>query len=172
MSSALLVVDFQHAVFVEPAAYQASQVLARIGELIARARRAGMAVVYVQHDEANTIWERDSGTWHFPAAIAPLPDDYVCAKQHSSAFQGGHFQAGLSERSIDEVYVCGYASEFCLDSNIRQADALGIKVVVVADAHTTRHRPHLDAPAIIGHHNWIWSELGRIKVTPSAQLPF
>lgn len=62
MTSALLVIDFQNAVFTEPAAYQADQMLARISDLIARARQAGMPVVYVQHDEAGTIWERGRDT--------------------------------------------------------------------------------------------------------------
>lgn len=96
----------------------------------------------------------------------------MSAKQHSSAFQASNFQAELAARGIDELYVCGYASEFCLDSNIRQAAALGFKTVVIADAHTTRDRPHLDAPTITKHHNWVWSEMGQIRVIPAAQLPF
>jgi nicotinamidase-related amidase len=172
MTSALLVIDFQNAVFTEPAAYQADLVLARISGLISRARQASMPVVYVQHDEADTIWKKGRDTWHFPVAIAPKPDDLVSAKQHSSAFQGSDFQAKLAARGIDEVYVCGYASEFCIDSNVRQLAALGFKTVVIADAHTTRDRPHLDAPSIIKHHNWVWSEMGQISVIPTAQLLF
>jgi nicotinamidase-related amidase len=172
MTSALLVIDFQNAVFTEPAAYQADLVLARISGLISRARQASMPVVYVQMDEADSIWEKGRDTWHFPAEIAPQPNDWVCAKQHSSAFQGTNFQTELAARGIDELYVCGYASEFCLDSTIRQAAALGFKTVVVADAHTTRDRLHLDAPTITKHHNWVWSEMGQIRVIPTAQLPF
>lgn len=172
MPSALLIIDFQQAVFTDPPAYQADLVLERISGLIARARHAGMPVVYVQHHEAGTVWEHGSATWHFPPAIAPLTGDYVSPKQHSSAFQQSGFQAGLAQRGIDAVYVCGYASEFCLDTNIRQAAALGIATTVIADAHTTRQRPHLDAPAIIQHHNWVWSEMGQIRVVPAAQLPF
>lgn len=172
MPSALLIIDFQNAVFIDPPAYQADMVLERIRSLITRARQAGMPVVYVQHDEAGTVWEKDSATWQFPPAIAPQPGDLVSAKQHSSAFQQTPFQAALAERGIDEVFVCGYATEFCLDTNIRQAAALGIKTVVIADAHTTRQRPHMDAPAIIQHHNWIWSEIGQIRVVPHEQLPF
>ena len=131
-----------------------------------------MSVAYIQHDEVGTVWEKGSETWHFPVAIVPLPDDLVIAKQHSSAFQETNFQAELIARAINEVYVCDYASEFCLDSNIRQIAALGLRTVAIADAHTTRQRPHLDAPTIVNHHNWVWSELGQISVIPDAQLPF
>jgi nicotinamidase-related amidase len=128
--------------------------------------------VYVQHDEVGTIWEKGSDTWHFPSAIVPKPDDLVSAKQHSSAFQETNFQAELAARGIDAVYVCGYASDFCIDSNVRQLAALGFKTVVIADAHTTRQRPHLDAPTITKHHNWVWREMGQISVIPTTQLPF
>lgn len=172
MTSALLIIDFQNAVFTEPPAYQADQVLPRISALIASARRAGLPVVYVQHDEVGTVWEKGRDTWLFPPAIAPMPGDLVRAKQHSSAFQETNFQAELAARGIDEVFVCGYASEFCIDSNVRQLAALGFATVVIADAHTTRHRPHLDAPAIIEHHNWVWRELGQIRVMAAAQVPW
>ncbi|MFZ6760384.1 cysteine hydrolase family protein [Undibacterium sp. Ji50W] len=172
MSSALLIIDFQNAIFNDPPAHQADLVLARINNLISRARQAGMPVVYVQHDEADSPWEKDSATWQFPPAIAPQPGDFVSAKQHSSAFQQSRFQAALAERGITEVFVCGYATEFCIDTNVRQAAALGIKTVVIADAHTTGQRPHLDAPTIIQHHNWVWSCMGQIQVTPHEQLPF
>ncbi|MES2041875.1 MAG: isochorismatase family protein [Pseudomonadota bacterium] len=172
MSSALLIIDFQNAVFIAPPAHQADVILARISDLNARARKTGMPVVYVQHNEAGTAWEKDSDSWQFPVTIAPQAGDYVCAKQHSSAFQQTGFQAGLAERGITEIFVCGYASEFCLDSAIRQAAALGIKTNVIADAHTTRNRPHLDAATISNHHNWVWSEMGQISVIPAAQLPF
>ncbi|MFZ6653842.1 isochorismatase family protein [Undibacterium sp. TJN19] len=172
MQSALLIIDFQNAIFTEPAAWQADLVLQRIQQLIARARQAGMPVVYVQHDEAGTIWEHGSQTWQFPAAITPLPGDFVSPKQHSSAFQNSAFQAGLAERGIQKVFVCGYATEFCMDSNIRQAASLNIYTVVISDAHTTRNRPHMDAPKIIEHHNWVWSEMGQIDVVPADSLPF
>jgi hypothetical protein len=29
----------------------------------------------------------------------------------------------------------------------------------VSDAHTLSDRPHLDAPTVIRHHNWVWSDL-------------
>ena len=172
MQSALLIIDFQNAIFTPPAAWQAELVLERIQKLIARARQAGMPVVYVQHDEVDTVWEHGSQTWQFPVAIAPLPGDFVSPKQHSSAFQNSHFQANLAERGIHKIFVCGYATEFCLDSNIRQAASLNIETVVVADAHTTRNRPHMEAPKIIEHHNWIWSEIGQITLMNADDLPF
>jgi len=53
------------------------------------------------------------------------------------------------------LIVTGSATDFCVDITIRSALGRGWPTVVPADGHTTRDRPHLDAPAIIAHHNAI-----------------
>jgi len=49
----------------------------------------------------------------------------------------------------------------------------GHHVVVVSDAHTLSDRPHLDAPTVIRHHNWVWSNLitnRSIRAASAAEL--
>jgi nicotinamidase-related amidase len=172
MKSALLVIDFQNAIFTEPPAYQGMVVLERIRNLIGRARAARLPVIYVQHDEAGTIWEKGLDTWQFPDAIAPKPGDFVSAKNICDAFQGTALQAHLVEQGIGRVYVCGYASEFCIDTNVRRLASAKFDTVVISDAHTTRDRPHMVAAKIIEHHNWVWSEFGSIRLMPCDRVDF
>lgn len=176
MKSALLVIDFQNAVLEAPPAYQSELVLERIRQLIARARRSGTPVIFVQHQEAGTAWEAGSKTWEFPAAIAPQPQDYISAKQSCDAFRNSDLERHLAEQGIGRLVICGYATEFCIDTNVRRAASLGLETVVASDAHTTRDRPHLNARAIIGHHNWVWSEFANpgnaITLWPAAALLF
>jgi nicotinamidase-related amidase len=157
VQSALIVIDYQNAIFDAPPAYQADIVLERIRALIARARASAAPVIFVQHDDAGTVWEKGSPTWEFPAAIAPQAGDYVSAKDACDAFRHGALESRLREQGIEQVFVCGYATEFCIDTNVRRLASLGLATVVVADAHTTRDRPHMKAAQIIEHHNWIWS---------------
>jgi nicotinamidase-related amidase len=173
MTSALLVIDFQNAIFTDPPAYHGLLVQDRIRSLISRARAAGVAVVYVQHDEAGTIWEKGSETWKFPDAIAPQTGDYVSPKSICDAFQGTALQDHLVAQGITRVFICGYATEFCIDTNVRRA-ARGqrLETVVMTDAHTTRDRPHLDAAKIIEHHHWVWNGFGGVTLTPSAAVEF
>lgn len=112
----------------------------------------------VQHDQAGTSWEAGSETWRFPDAIAPWAGDLLSAKQSCDAFRDTGLQERLAERSIGRIFVCGYATEFCIDTSVRRAASLGLETVVITDAHTTRNRPHLKAPQIIEHHNWVWQE--------------
>ncbi len=160
MKSALLVIDYQNAIFTEPPAYQADIVLERIRQLIEKARQSGAPVIYVQHEEAGTTWEAGSKTWEFPNAIAPQAEDYVSPKNSCDAFRNSSLDRHLFDQGIQRIFICGYATEFCIDTNVRRAAILELETVVVADAHTTRNRPHLDAQKIIEHHNWIWKEFG------------
>lgn len=56
----------------------------------------------------------------------------------------------------------------------RRQASRGYQVVAASDGHTTREKPHLDAAAIITHHNWVWEHLimpdREVKVLSSSQL--
>lgn len=172
MRTALIVIDFQNAVFQDPPAHQVQIVMDRIGKLIAAARASSTPVIYVQHEEAGCEWEAGGEGWHFPAPIAPQPGDFVSAKSQCDAFFGTALLAHLSEQGIGRVVICGYATEFCIDTNVRHAASSGLEVVVAADAHTTRDRPHLDAARIIEHHNATWSLFGGIELLESSAIRF
>ena len=46
-------------------------------------------------------------------------------------------------------------------------------MVAVSDGHTVSDRPHLAAPDVIRHHNWVWSDLitnHSIRVATTAEL--
>lgn len=65
----------------------------------------------------------------------------------------------LAKMAPDRVLVTGWATDFCVDATVRAAVSHNYNVLVVTDGHTLSDRPHLDARAIIAHHNWVWSNL-------------
>jgi len=172
MRTALIVIDFQNAVLIEPAAHQAGLVLERIRSVIAAARASGTPVIYIQHEEADCEWEAGSDSWQFPSAIAPQAGDFVSAKGQCDAFFGTGLHQHLRAQGIGRVVICGYATEFCIDTNVRHAASSGLETVVVADAHTTRDRDHLAAPGIIAHHNATWRRFGGISLLDSGAVRF
>lgn len=168
--AALVVIDVQNASFALKPAHLANLMLARIAGLIAQAREAGLPVIYVQHDEPGSEYEAGSDSWRFPAAITPQPGDFINPKHNSSAFHHTELQARLDSQGIHTLYLCGYATDFCLDSTVRQAVSLDYDVVVIEDAHTTGDKPHLPAAKIIEHHNFVWRQMGNIRLVLSDQL--
>lgn len=165
--AALLLIDFQNAIFQPPAAKadDADAILDRLAHLQTAARAAGVPVVMVQHEEPGCEWERGTETWAWPAAIAPQPGDHLVAKESCDAFRDTELAAVLAKLGVTDLYVCGYATEFCLDTSIRRAASDGFRVTVIADAQTTRNRPHLPAATIRQHHLWVWENMS-VKGNP------
>lgn len=54
---------------------------------------------------------------------------------------------------MDRLVVCGFQSEFCVDTTTRRALALGYPVTLVADGHSTTDNGVLSAAQISAHHN-------------------
>jgi nicotinamidase-related amidase len=152
MSTALLVIDVQRGLFdSEPRPFEADAVIARINVLTARARVADVPIVFVQHESAALPVGSDA--WRFASGLHIESRDAVVRKATPDAFLRTELLDLLTTWTIDHVVVCGYACEFCVDTTTRRAAALGYRVTVAADAHTTHDKPHATAAQIRAHEN-------------------
>jgi nicotinamidase-related amidase len=152
MSTALLVIDVQRGLFdSEPRPFEADAVIARINVLTARARVADVPIVFVQHESAALPVGSDA--WRFAAGLYIESRDAVVRKATPDAFLRTELLDLLTTWHIDHVVVCGYACEFCVDTTTRRAAALGYRVTLAADAHTTHDKPHATAAQIRAHEN-------------------
>ena len=155
MPTALVVVDVQQGMFTcDPPPYHAAEVLQRIATLLERGRAAGVPVFHVRHDGGpGHILAKGSAGWPHHPAVAPRTGELIIDKRHSSAFHDTDFHARLTERGIDRLVIAGLQTEMCVDSACRAAVALGYRVVLASDGHTTWDTPALPAERIIAHHN-------------------
>lgn len=154
MKQALLIIDVQRGLFDrEPRPFEADAVVERINGLGARARAAGVPVVFVQHERAEGLLAHGSESWQLQAGLVTAPGDHVVRKRTPDSFLGTELQALLKAQGIEQLVICGYASEFCIDTTTRRAAALGYPVLLVADAHTTVDKAHATAAQIRAHHN-------------------
>lgn len=82
----------------------------------------------------------------------------------------------LAARGVRSLVVCGYATEFCVDTTVRRAAALGYEVFLAADAHTTQDKPHATAARIREHHNATLPRITSfgpcIEAVPSSDIDF
>ncbi len=138
---ALLVIDMQSALVA--LAHRASATVAAIAGLRARARAAGVPVVFAQQRDE----ELEPGTegWRIVPELAPAAADTVVPKAAPDSFLGTEPDAVLRARGVTEVVVTGSATEICVESTARQALSRGYDVVLVADGHTTSVRPAASA---------------------------
>jgi nicotinamidase-related amidase len=177
MTQALLIIDVQCGLFdPEPRPFEAEAVVARINALAGRARAAGVPVVYIQHERREGFLAHGSASWQLQAGLRPAPGDAMIRKTTPDSFLRTDLEALLTGWGVREVVICGYATEFCVDTSTRRAAALGLDVTLAADAHTTHDKPHATAEAIRAHHNATLADLTsfgpRIQALASAAIEF
>jgi nicotinamidase-related amidase len=77
---------------------------------------------------------------------------------------------------VSELVVCGMHTEFCVDTTIRRALALGYPVILAADAHTSDGSAVLTPALVIAHHNDVLSNISsfgpRVRPLPAAEIAF
>jgi nicotinamidase-related amidase len=164
MKTAVLVIDMQRGLFDDPPRpHEAEAVVERINALTARARAAGVPVAFVQHENAVDL-EFDSERWQLASGLEVDAADTKIRKTTPDAFLRTPLEAWLTEQSVRRLAICGYSSEFCVDTTTRRAAALGYEVVLAADAHTAHDKAHATGAFIRAHHNATLSEIRSFEV--------
>lgn len=154
MKTALLVIDVQQGLCEgEGAAYECAELIVRINTVTAKARAAGVPVIFIQHESALGYLAYASREWQFAEGLQVRPEDLRIRKTTPDAFLKTSLQEALVERGVVQLAVCGMHSEFCVDTTTRKALALGYPVILLADGHTSAGNEALTAPQVIAHHN-------------------
>jgi nicotinamidase-related amidase len=158
--TAVLVIDVQAGLFcAKPPPWEAAAVIARINTVTANARKAGAPVFFIQHDGkpgCEDVLPSTDG-WKLHPDLEVRPGDVVLRKTTCDAFYGTALESELRSRGITTLVLMGYATEFCVDTTLRNAASKDFQVIAVADAHTTVDNPVLKADLVRQHHNWAWA---------------
>jgi nicotinamidase-related amidase len=149
--TAVLVIDVQ--VGLIDGAHEPDALLRNIADLIERARKASVPIVYLQHN--HSTWAplmAGAPTWQIHPRVAPKPGDIVIGKRASDGFYETTLQAELERLGVRRLIVTGMQTEYCVDSTCRSALSRDFDVTLATDAHTTGDSD-LPAATVIAHHN-------------------
>jgi nicotinamidase-related amidase len=154
MTTALLIIDVQHALcHGEYAGFEADRVISQINLVSRSVREANGVVVVIQHEDATGPFVYGSEGWRLAKGLETAPRDILVRKTATDSFHNTQLDSILRERRVTQLIVCGLQSEFCVDTTVRRALALGYPVTLVADGHTTMDNATLTAAQISAHHN-------------------
>lgn len=151
----LLVIDMQNAWLDAALRFDKPGVIERINHAAACVRRDGGRVVFVRHCDGDAV--PGSRAWQVIPELEVDAAGRHVDKTACDSFAGTDLLEQLA--GSETLYVCGLATEFCVDTTLRAALSRGFDVVALSDAHTTADGPHLSARHVIEHHNWIWTHL-------------
>ena len=170
MKSTILVIDVQNGLFgSSPEPFEAKEIVQRINQITRRARRRNIPIIFIQAEHPDFL-EYGTEEWQIHAALTVEGSDYKLRKTKANSFLETNLQEVLEELEADNLIVCGYSTEFCVDSTVRYASSLGYNVELVADCHTTQDKSHLSAKQIREHHNITLSKSPTISVVLSKDL--
>ncbi|HXP01785.1 MAG TPA: cysteine hydrolase family protein [Luteibacter sp.] len=177
MTTALLVIDMQQALCSgEEEAFDIKDVIKRVNMLIANAKIGGAAVIFIQHEEDEGALRVDSEGWQLTQGLTVADGDVRLRKTSPDAFHRTELAGILERLGVTGLVVCGLQTDFCVDTTVRRALALGYPVVLAADAHSTIDNGVLTAAQIIAHHNRTLSNISsfgpRARVRAAADIRF
>ena len=165
-ANALLVIDIQQAAFDGafcPPIDRSTELVASARTLIDAAHAAGEPVIFVQHcDAKGEPFEEGTPHWQFHDQLTPQAGDLVVRKYASSAFENTDLEARLAALGARDLIVCGLQSDFCVSNTSKSALALGYRVRIASDGHSTWDLNGESAAAISERVNAELQSLGAI----------
>ena len=177
MTTALLIIDVQRALCSgEYQCHDIHRVIDTINGLSVRARKAGVPVVLIQHEEKDSPLAQCTEGWQLPEGLETSPKDLRVRKTTPDSFYQTDLRKLLPSEDFEKLVICGLQTDYCVNATVRQAHQLGYDVVLVADAHSTVDNGNMSAEDIIVEHNKDLAHLtgatGRIDVKPAADITF
>ncbi len=170
----IIIVDMQVGLLKGQPKHDLPGLVDRINLLTDAVRRGGGRAVWIRHcGPPGDDFAPNTHGWAFLPELDRHSEDIVVEKTLNDPFVRTNLRETLRDVSADRILVTGWATDFCVDSMVRAAVSHGYDVVAVSDGHTLGERPHLAAPAVIAHHNWVWAGLitkRSIRVMPTAEL--
>jgi nicotinamidase-related amidase len=154
-NTAVLVVDVQNGVVA--GAYERASVVANIGRLVERARRADVPVVWVQDNGENRMPGNEA--WEIVPELSPSDDDPHIEKVFGDSFEDTALEDVLSGLGVGRLVVAGAQTDACIRSTLHGAFVRGYDTTLVSDAHTTEDQTQWGAPPpdqVIAHTNLYW----------------
>lgn len=154
-NTALLVIDVQNGVVGE--AHDRDKVVANIGELVEKARNAGVEVVWVQHTSDELV--EGSEAWEYVPELVRRDAEPLVQKAYGDSFEATDLESVLAERGVGRLFVSGAQTDECIRSTLHGAIVRGYDATLVADAHTTEDASAWGAPPpdkVIAHTNLYW----------------
>jgi nicotinamidase-related amidase len=165
----VIVIDLQTGMFdgaVEPPIHNAAAIVDRARMMMDWARRNNRSVAFIRHDgpEGDPLAPGEPG-WPVWPALGQAANEPTFSKSVSNAFSNPALGQWVAHQGADEVVLLGAQTDRCVAGTVKGALVAGLKVTVVADAHSTLDTPQESAAEIIARHNTEFAKAGASLVT-------
>ncbi len=154
----LLVVDTQKAI-TNSALYQFELFESRVKALINQARRNGIEVVYVRHDDgAGNELTKGNVSFEIYDGFKPIDGEIIFDKNVNSAFRDTGLIEYLRQKEENTIIIVGLQTDYCVDATIKAGFEHGFKMIVPANTNSTVDNQYMSAEQTYRYYNeFIWN---------------
>lgn len=132
--SALVVVDAQLGVLAH--IWESQRVIGNLEQLVAKARAAGVPVIWVQHADDDEL-KYGSEPWKLAPNFVPAAAEWVIHKKYNSSFANTELDQRLKALAVTRIVLAGASTNWCVRSTAYAAVDRGYDLALVSDAHST-----------------------------------
>jgi len=154
----LLIVDVQKAI-TNDALYRFELFRSRLAELIGRARRRGVEVIFVRHDDGpGSALTKGQDGFEIHEDFCPAIGELVLDKTVNSAFRDTGLTEYLREKREDTVMIAGLQTDYCIDATIKAGFERGFKMIVPEETNSTFGNRYMSGAQTYEYYNsFIWN---------------
>lgn len=136
---AVVVIDLQNGALADEGTWDVAGVVARVAELVDRARASGTPVIWVQRNAAELV--AGEPAWQYADGLEPADGEPVVQKRFGDSFAGTDLAEVLTDLGVGHLVVTGAQTDWCIRSTLHGAVTRGYDVTLVSDCHTTGEIP-------------------------------
>lgn len=153
----LLVVDVQELITNERL-YMYRRFMDNMKMLISQARKNGVEVIYVRHDDGEgTPLTKGTAGYDICGEISPDNGERIFDKCVNSSFRESGLLEYLRSMETERIIVTGLQTEYCIDAAVKCGFEHGFEVIVPAFCNTTVDNEHMTAEQTYRYYNeFIW----------------
>ena len=154
----LLIVDVQTGI-TNDRLHEFPRFLSAVEKLLSAARKNGIEVVYVRHDDGpGTVLEKGTPGFEIYPAFAPREGERIFDKSVSSPFRSSGLLEYLRQKGEKQIIVTGLFTNYCIDATVKCGFEHGFEVIVPVEANSTVDNAYMTAGRTHEYYNhFMWN---------------
>jgi len=156
----LIVIDVQKGI-TDERLYNYESFLKNITSIIDAARKNGVEVIYVQHDDGPgsgfSVGDRD---FEIADQVAPKAGEKVYFKTINSCFGNKDFKAYMESQEDKRLMIIGLQTNYCIDATVKSAFERGFEVIIPEGTNSTFDNDYMTGETTVRYYNEdVWEEI-------------
>ena len=149
----LIVIDIQKGI-TDERLYDFDGFINNVTNIIDTARKNGVELIYVQHDDGpGTGFSVGDKDFEIAEQVAPIAGEKIFVKEINSFFGNNELTEYLEKEDDKDVMIVGLQTNFCIDASVKSAFERGFRVIIPEGTNSTFDNGYMDAETTYRYYN-------------------